>query len=787
MKKIALLLGVLLIMMIPVVSAAFDYGFYYNDIQQVEANDFAKSDITHVRDDYYAIAYQGTGSDGYLNILEIDDNYDIVNASVDKVEFDGTYLNTVDMISMNKETGLTVMAYSGSDSGDSTIIIKSFQIYENGTITIEDTHVSSTFHFWIKNEALTKTSNSTFLIAGIDSNYGNTKSTFFGGSVTSDGTLSMSMSDRYYENTAINNNKKMFLNKLGSTCTLYSESGADSGIYTTIGCSDTSFSSGGDSAGAATGTSSSTFEANEINYLRGDFDDSNNFTYLAYTETLDNYPVITVIDEETHTVLDKIRFEDSTASYTDVLTLAPSNVLVSYTMDGNLHMKSYSVAADGTLNSEYNRTTIITASGFDAANVYNESNQYIGSYTGASGDALTFGVGLIPPPEPSDTQVTLKDEKTLGTFDTSNKTLTFYAHCENNTNYQTTINETTTSVPVNCEYEDFSLKVEYTIDDISFSYRRYYIRDLDDTYNQFDLDVYLVNPYTTDFVYNEMVVDDLTVGYTDPKLYFNKNIDGTTTQITASDLDTQNSMMGILMNGETYDVYLESNETGRIELGDYRAPPAGTTQESTVFHLYDIILKPNTQRLSNLISFYVYSKDNQIEYAVQTVEGVSNNIINATLTLYNGTGVNDTIIETYEVGASSYDPDNLYPLLSGGPFNYSDYKNTSVFGELHYYFADNGQIRQNKYTTQLWSYNEITLPLSEYVSQSFIDWFILILLSVIALYATIETANIAAMGIIFLASIFVIFGWFSMSIGTLALAALIALGSLLKKRGEERV
>jgi len=68
-----------------------------------------------------------------------------------------------------------------------------------------------------------------------------------------------------------------------------------------------------------------------------------------------------------------------------------------------------------------------------------------------------------------------------------------------------------------------------------------------------------------------------------------------------------------------------------------------------------------------------------------------------------------------------------------------------------------------------------------HVKPEFINWLITILLAVIAIMATILTANHISMGLIGLAALFTVFGWYGVSWGILSLAAMIALLMILKQ------
>jgi hypothetical protein len=788
MSKIITVLFLLMVMIVPTVAAESLYGIYIEDTSEIVSSAFSDSDIVHLRDNYYGVIYLDGSSNGQLQILELDDNYNIINDSVDTWNF-GSGVKSIKMINFDNATGLSIIGYV--TSSNQYLNYKSFDVYSYGEI-----RTLSSVNAYVEDYGsldFVKSGDLSFLGMGQVANVWSGASYFYsyGGTVTSTGTITIPTdNDRYYKigtSTSYVSSSKIIQD--GTQCYLYYK-WSGTGYTTPLSCTSTSFGGGGSSRSTASTVSKSQYEANEINYIDADVDTDAGFVYSGYAETIDKFPVISVRSSTTNSALDKERINSDTATSIEVKTLSPNNILVTYTNGTDLVYKTYTVAIGGTLTEVYSK--VMTEAGTNSATtpIFESGNRFISSYTSsvfpASGSVMSFGTGLVPPPAPDDTYLTIQDEKTLGALDTSDLNLTFYAHCTNNTNYQTAITSTSESIPVDCEYESFSIKVDFKdATNTTYNYRRYYLRDLTDTYGQFDLDVYLINPYTTDFVYNEIVIDDLTGGYTNPKVYFEKNINGVTTQITSYTLDTQNSMLAILMNGEEYEVYVSADEIAKTSLGAYRAPSAGDTYETTIFHLYNIILKPNFQKLGEFIEFQVYSKDNQIDFFAKTPDDKVANIINTTLYLYNGTVEEGVLINTISLG-SGYDPNNLYSILSGGPYNYSSNINQTTSAKLVTFFSDNSQIRQNIYTVTLWNYDKLTLPLMDYVSTTFMDWFILILLTVIALYATIQTANAASMGIIGLAALFVMFGWFSLSSGTLALAALIALMSWLTQGGKQQ-
>ena len=779
MKNLFIFL-LLSLMMISVASAEYEYGIYSEDVDFDFISDAGESSLAYLRDNYYGVLYLNDSNDLNLRVIEVDGT-SIIDNNVYEVNLQSTYASKdLKLISVDNSTGVCAISYIYKHPDDYLHIVRSFDTYNNGTIRLVGYNAkwnacSGNFHtgdiFFTGNDFVTVSLSSVWAY-------------FTYGSVSGAAVLSRetSATPRVSMQESSSESPVSLIN-----CKFYYKHTDGEGYYGSPSSCSSSYASGNhNNCIYGTGHTGTQFEGNEIYNLDATYDEEGGFIYMTYSETLDKYPVVAVRNVSSNTLLDKQRLFDDTTTYNKVYTLSENYLLINYILNDTLYAESYSVGLDGTLTQEYEQAIYGNSGYNDLIKLPTTYDNYLLSFEDYDDLSIqTLGIGIIPPPEPEDTQVTIKDERTLEDFDTSDLTLTFYAHCENKQNYQTTINETTTSISVDCDYNSFSIKVEFEDEsNTTYNYRRYYLRDLTDTYEQFDLNVYLINPYDTDFVYNEIIIDDLNNNYVNAQVFFEKNINGVTTQITAYNLDIQNSMMAILMNGESYDVYVDADEISKEYLGAYIAPKAGISSESTIFHLYDVVLKADFTRLNNLIEYQIYTENNQIEYNVKTTEEMDNNIINVTFSLYEGTPESGTLLYNESVGASEYSSSSLYSLLSGGPFNYTTYENETVYGKLHIWFVDDGEIRQTIYTTPLWTYNKITLPLTEYVNQEFIDWFILILLSVIALYATIQTANMASLGIIGIASLFVMFGWFSLSSGTLAIAALISLISMLKKREE---
>src|SRR6056297_2097089 len=378
----------------------------------------------------------------------------------------------------------------------------------------------------------------------------------------------------------------MDMQKIGGTCYMFFKEDGK-GKYDTIGCSNLEWSGGGSGSLNADRIYSSTFEANEIYNLDTSYDEDSGFTYLSYGETLDKYPVIAVMNGTT--MLYKERLFESTTENNKVFTLSSHYFLGSYTLDNGLYAQSYSVGHDGTFTEEYYRHIFVNSGFHDLIQMPTTYDNYLLSFEDYDDLSIrTMGIGIVPPPGPEETSVTIKDE---------------------NTAYSTDITSTTTDVPVTCDYESFGIKVNYELSNITYSYTRYYLRDLTDTYGQFDLDVYLINPYTTDYVTTNVLVDDLRTKYSNSRILFEKNIDGTTTQITAFDLDLEDKTRAVLMTDEIYYVYIDSDETTKQFLGKFLSAQAGTIADYKVFSLYDIQMQPNFINLDQKFNYGIFTQD----------------------------------------------------------------------------------------------------------------------------------------------------------------------------------
>ena len=109
------------------------------------------------------------------------------------------------------------------------------------------------------------------------------------------------------------------------------------------------------------------------------------------------------------------------------------------------------------------------------------------------------------------------------------------------------------------------------------------------------------------------------------------------------------------------------------------------------------------------------------------------------------------------------------------------YENESLAVAIDIVHEEEGSLRVATLLNKNW---KLSLGIEEYVSQDFLNWFFILLLSVIAIYASVKT-NMVGLAITGLALLFVLFGWFTLSMSVLGLAIVISLLDGLANRGKK--
>ncbi len=360
-------------------------------------------------------------------------------------------------------------------------------------------------------------------------------------------------------------------------------------------------------------------------------------------------------------------------------------------------------------------------------------------------------------------QFYLFDEATLGVFNISGTdSVRFLLFCPDAT-YTTLINTTSPIIPITCDYIKFKFVIDYTTN-AGETYYRTLILDPDDA---FEVDIYLIDMITTDWIYNSFIIDDLLEDYTNPSIYIKKIINDETPQILADYIDIEDKVGAYLIENHEYIIEIHSDNNAVRVLGFYSADIGG---EKTL-RLYNIEINPNGIGFVNNVQYYAgivnRSGSGGTEYyAFAKYFDAANITNNVTWTLYSGT-YNGTLV--YQIVSTGMDIEFEY--------NITDEYNANVTLYSDMFIARS----EHRFVKLLREFSEIQLDIMEHLSTDFVNWFFILLLGTIAIMGTIRTANMLSLILVGFASLFVLFGWFGLSSSILALAALIALFSVLKK------
>lgn len=354
------------------------------------------------------------------------------------------------------------------------------------------------------------------------------------------------------------------------------------------------------------------------------------------------------------------------------------------------------------------------------------------------------------------------DELTLLPFNMTNPDkILFLLMCPDETIQTELGNQTSQTLPILCNYNKFRISLFYGTED----YYRTFILTPEQSLNY---SIYLIDLYTTTAIINSFQLDDLLDEYENPSIYVKKIINDKQTQITADFIDIENKVAAYLIQNHEYSLEVHSDNLPVRIMGPYAANFEG---EKTL-SLYDITLQSNPSGLLNDVSFAVESQN--------TTEGDF-----FIYGMYEDDG-NITSEVKFVVYKDSWGGTLLYEAIVPGDivievaYNATNYRDdTLVAGFISTYEGQEYSMGNVVNDIQT-----VALELNKYLHAGFMDWFLVLILGMIAIMATIKSGNIVALGIVGMGSLFAIFGWFTLAKGVLALAAIISLMAFLKERGK---
>jgi hypothetical protein len=353
----------------------------------------------------------------------------------------------------------------------------------------------------------------------------------------------------------------------------------------------------------------------------------------------------------------------------------------------------------------------------------------------------------------------LYDERTLGVFNLSGATrVTFQLYCPGTT-YYTTVVSTNFSVPINCDYTSFKFQLDYG----TGGYYRSFILTPDQTNN---VPIYLIDALTTTYIYNGLIADDLLKIYVNPRIYVYKNIGNATAQITANYVDISQKVGAYLIENNEYTIVIKSDNLPDYSVGIYAADTSGTVS----IKLYDMSL------------YYQVDERNPTGFAAHIDNSTGDHLVLAeyidtqahTQSVIFNTYAGSTLVSTQSLPATS---SAVFTTNVSGYYN-NNTPTASLYGEFIITRSTTGVTQQKSLLAEA---TGINLGIWDYVSHDFVNWVLIILLGVLAVIGTMQTANYVAIALIFIAALFVMFGWLGISASVLAIAAFVALVSLLKE------
>lgn len=429
-----------------------------------------------------------------------------------------------------------------------------------------------------------------------------------------------------------------------------------------------------------------------------------------------------------------------------------------------------------TLNSTiYNGTTSPLVVGLDpgtynvsvSQNPFYPQSQLITLLSGDS-ETLNFNLGF-------DASFNLFDERTLQVFNISSPDdINFHLFCPNST-VITPVTNSTFTVPITCQYTKFKFVLDYG----PTNYYRTFIIDPDDTLG---VNVYLIDLATTNAIFNNFIVDDLLQEYDNVRVHIRKVFVNQTDQINADFVDIENSVGAFLIENHEYIVEIHSDNNPVRVLGTYVADTAGNKN----LRLYDINLNGSLPLIGDTIRFHTRNQEvnGTLSYILE-YEDLANATNAVSIELRTGS-IDGPVVYTDIITSSNFEE----------VVDIQAYNDTQVYSIVVVDHQELGTLSDNRIIYDVVKIGNAAIDYIEANYPKLLTWFLIIILSAIAIMATASNGDMTAIGVLLLAALFVGFGWLTTYnelitsrltlISVIALGILVATISLLKK-GDRRI
>jgi len=285
-----------------------------------------------------------------------------------------------------------------------------------------------------------------------------------------------------------------------------------------------------------------------------------------------------------------------------------------------------------------------------------------------------------------------------------------------------------------------------------------------------DYYIYLIDPVGNSIANTKIILDDFLGIYDNPIINIKKKTPTETITVFSQNPDIEDSVKTDLIKYQEYIISITSDNQPEFVYGTY----VPTESSTIIIRLYNLPTLTDGESFDSTVSW----RTGKYNKSVDTSNVTSYNYTYA-YAIYNDTLDNtDYIIWSLYLDSTN---NNIYNVTSTESqvfleYNITEYLNNTIISEITMVHNTEGQKTIQKIINQN---NIINLPVFQYVSQNFINFSILIILGILALSATIRSANGVSLALIGLASLFVMFGWFTLSSGVLGLSAIVAILNLI--------
>jgi len=377
---------------------------------------------------------------------------------------------------------------------------------------------------------------------------------------------------------------------------------------------------------------------------------------------------------------------------------------------------------------------------------------YLDQYTIIEDIAYTLNVNII-------------DEDTLDPFEFNGvDKLEILVICDDES-FKYEINESNTTIPVNCAYDRIKAAVDYNVS-VSADYYRIYIGDYEENDT---LTIYLIDVLDTDYIYTNFILDDLLAKYQNPSIWVKKKAENETAVIHSDYTDIENKISTFLIKNDEYIIEVHSDNLPIQIIGRYGADYG----QEKVISLYDVNLQVDPDDFYENIYYTMNIINDSGNKSIQfSYEDLTNDTASVQFRVY-ADRLGGTLVYESEVYSNT---SSILSLL----YETGIYENTTLIPEIEIIH----NIYEDKNVSKIVNKNWLLNDVPDTVGAEFLSWFLLLFLSVVAIFSAYNT-NWASVALVGVAALFVVFNWLTIGMGVLVIALLVALLDMFFKRGKK--